>query len=303
MPTGENWMNFIYVNLGFIAQVICMYYFTSVVEIKKNWPQYRCNPMYMPLSDDIAGDFTYCVQNTQVNMMGYLLQPLTFLLSNVTSISSEFQNNLNGVRNMFDVVRSFITSIVENIFAVFSNLIIEFQTMTISLKDSMGKIIGIMVSLLYILDGSIKTMNSAWKGPPGQMIQALGSCFESRTKIKMKDGMEINIKNIKAGSILEDGSKVLANMELLNQTNEILYKIKGINNNIFVTGTHFIFCSDSNKFVQVKDFKYAEPTKTKKNIYYCLITDTHKIPIEQFIFWDWEDDILTLPNILNKSIC
>ena len=61
---------------------------------------------------------------------------------------------------------------------------------------------------------------------------------------------------------------------------------------------HFVFCRDSNKFVQVKDFKHAEPTKTKKNIYYCLITDTHKIPIEQFIFWDWEDDILTLPAIL-----
>lgn len=294
MPTGENWMNFIYVNLGFIAQVICMYYFTSVVEIKKNWPEYRCNPMYMPLSDDISGDFTYCIQNTQVNMMGYLLQPLTSLLSNVTSISSEFQDNLDGVRNMFDGVKNFITSIVENIFAVFSNVIIEFQTLTINLKDSMGKMIGILVALMYILDGSIKTMNSAWSGPPGQLVQALGSCFDSRTKIIMNDGQEVNIKNIKVGSILEDGSKVLANMELLNQNNEILYKIKGVNNNIFVTGTHFIFCNDSNKFVQVKDFKHAEPTKMKKHTYYCLITDTHKIPIEQFIFWDWEDDICWL---------
>ena len=277
MPTGENWMNFIYVNLGFIAQVICMYYFTSVVEIKKNWPEYRCNPMYMPLSDDISGDFTYCIQNTQVNMMGYLLQPLTSVLSNVTSISSEFQDNLNGVRTMFDGVKNFITSIVENIFAVFSNVIIEFQTLTINLKDSMGKMIGILVALMYILDGSIKTMNSAWSGPPGQLVQALGSCFDSKTKIKMKDGQEVNIKKIKAGSILEDGSKVLANMELLNQTNEILYKIKGVNNNIFVTGTHFIFCNDSNNFVQVKDFKHSEPTKMKKHTYYCEFLFINKI--------------------------
>lgn len=293
MPTGKNWINFIYVNLGFIAQVICMYYFTSVAEIKKNWPQYRCNPMYMPLSDNIGEDFTYCVQNTQVNMMGYLLQPLTFILSNITSISSEFQENINGVRNMFNVVRNFITSIVENIFAVFSNLVIEFQTITISIKDSVGKVIGILVSLLYILDGSIKTMNSAWKGPPGQLVQALGSaCFEASTPIILKNGETFAIKDVPVGSILSDGSVVISNMSILNHKKEYLYKVKGKSNSIYVTGKHFIYSEKDNKFIHVKDFENSELTNSIQDIYYCLITDSSKIPIDEFIFWDWEDDIL-----------
>ena len=79
MPSGKNWLNFIYINLGFIAQVLIMYYFTALIEIKKNWPDYRCNPIYMPLSDNISEDFTYCVQNTQINLMGYLLQPITYI--------------------------------------------------------------------------------------------------------------------------------------------------------------------------------------------------------------------------------
>ena len=72
MPKSIDWLNFIYVNLGFIAQVLIMYIYTSIDEIKKNWPLYRCNPLYMPLSDNIAQDFTYCIQNTQINFMGFL---------------------------------------------------------------------------------------------------------------------------------------------------------------------------------------------------------------------------------------
>ena len=90
MPTGQNWINFVYVNLGFIAQVLFMYYCTALIEIKKNWPEYRCNPLYMPLSDDIASDFTYCVQSTQINLMGYLLQPLTYLILTIFEINLKY---------------------------------------------------------------------------------------------------------------------------------------------------------------------------------------------------------------------
>jgi hypothetical protein len=291
MPTGQNWINFIYVNLGFIAQVLAMYYFTSIAEIKKDWPKYRCNPMYMPLSDNIGEDFTYCVQNTQINMMGYLLEPLTFLLSNISSISGEFSESLNSVRDMFRVVREFLTNIVENIFGVFSNLVIEFQMITISLKDSVGKIIGILVSILYILDGSIKTMNSAWKGPAGQLVKAVGSaCFHEHTEIKLKNGKFINIKDIPVGSIIEDGSEVIANMIILNKNNEKLYKIKGQTKDILVTGNHYIL--NENKFIKVKDHPNSILTEFKCDIYYCLITSSSKIKIDNQIFWDWEDDIL-----------
>ena len=123
MPSGKNWMNFIYVNLGFIAQVLVMYYFTALIEIKKNWPEYRCKPLYMPLSDNIADDFTYCVQSTQINFMGYLLQPITYLISSMNSIGGEFMSSINSVRGFISVLRDFISSIVENDYNFFGNIV------------------------------------------------------------------------------------------------------------------------------------------------------------------------------------
>ena len=45
--------------------------------------------------------------------------------------------------------------------------------------------IGIVVTIMYILDGSIQTMNSAWAGPQGQLVRAIGSCFHPHTEITL----------------------------------------------------------------------------------------------------------------------
>ena len=127
MPTGKNWLNLIYVHLIFIIQIMAIYYFISLKEIQDNWPLYRCNPMYMPLSKNIQQDFVYCVQNMQSSFMGYLLQPLTYVVTLLSSLGGEFMLIVNNVRNMFNKIRNFISSIIQSVFGVFLNLIIEFQ--------------------------------------------------------------------------------------------------------------------------------------------------------------------------------
>jgi len=63
MPKILDWTIFFYVNLAFILQFIFIYYFIALSDVKKNWAKYRCNPMYMPFSDNVKEDFIYCVQN------------------------------------------------------------------------------------------------------------------------------------------------------------------------------------------------------------------------------------------------
>ena len=50
------------------------------------------------------------------------------------------------------------------IMGVFLNLIIEFQKIIIGIRDLVGKVAGIMATLLYIMDGSIKTIKSVVEG-------------------------------------------------------------------------------------------------------------------------------------------
>jgi len=114
MPTGKNWFNFIYVNVIFIVQIIIIYCLATAYQMRNNWALYRCNPMYMPFSNNIQQDFVYCVQNIQASFMGYLLQPLTYTISLLTNLGGNFNGNVNDVRAMFNKERNNISTIVKN---------------------------------------------------------------------------------------------------------------------------------------------------------------------------------------------
>jgi hypothetical protein len=300
MPTLKNYFMFALINLAFIVQIIALVYFRSALDIKENWPLYRCNPTYWVFSENVSEDFTYCVQNSQINMMGALLEPITYLVSNLTSFSGSLGNALNKIRQMISGIRGFAGNIVENVFGVFLNLIVEFQKMIMAMKDMVGKLIGVVVSILYILDGSIKTMNSTWNGPPGQMVKAIGSCFHPETKIKVKSGEIYAMKDLPLGVELDGGGKVFSVLKVDNPKKETFYKIdEGINlEPIYVTGDHYILDPDTNKFIQVKNYKKASLQKTVYSSWFsCIITTNRRIKIGKHIFWDWEDDELTNNNI------
>ena len=296
MPSAKNWSYFFFLNLLFVAYIGGTFYLSSIQDIKNNWPKYRCNPMYMPLSDNIEEDFTFCIQSMQSNYMGYLLQPLTSVTNSNTNILSSAVSEINSVRAMFDKVRTFFSSAIQSVFGIFLNLVIEFQKITIGMKDLIGKTIGIMVALMYMMDGSIKTMNSAWNGPTGQMVQSLGKCFHPLTKVTTKNGEKKCMKDIELGEVLEDGSIVESVMKISNERNkipfyEIAYKDKKYDS-IFVTGSHLVFDDTTNMFIKVENYKRAKKTQETYNWFSCLITNTHKIPIGREVFWDWEDHFI-----------
>ncbi len=294
MPTINNYFNFLYVNLGFVAIITVMLYFKQVHDIRENWPVYRCNPTYWIFSNNISEDFTYCVQNTQMNMMGYLLQPLNYMISSLTSVGGGLNESINNIRVMFSSIRNFVSEIIQNVFGVFFNLIVEFQKMIISIKDMVGKMIGIVVTIMYVLDGSVKTMNSAWSGPPGQLVKSIGSCFHPKTRITLANNQSYELENVPLGSQLPDGGKVFAILKIDNSKKEPLYKITSNNKHIFVTGEHFILDKTNNTWIQVKDYSKAQIQPTMILDYFsCLITTSRHIPIENELFWDWEDDELT----------
>jgi hypothetical protein len=294
MPNGTDYVNFFLINLGFIFLISIIYYWVMLKNIQTNWALYRCNPVFMPFADNIQENFVYCIQNVQGNYMSYLLQPLNYISSSLISLSGDFNLNINGVRNMMSVVRDFITNTIQSVFGVFLNLIIEMQKITISIKDLIGKILGIVAVILYILSGSVLTMESLWNGPTGQLVKKLGGgCFHPKTKIQLQKGNVVFIKDLKLGDVLKDGTIVDGIIKLNNRANEPFYKFKNkgeTNEDIYVTGTHFV--NYNNKFIQVKEYPEISSCKKDKTnkILYNLITNNHTIPIGNIQFWDWEDD-------------
>ena len=155
-----------------------------------------------------------------------------------------------------------------------------------------------MVSLMYVIDGSILTMGSTWNGPPGQMVRALGKCFDPETKVKLQNGNIKMMKDIDLGDTLENGSIVESVMKIDNKRDPVpFYIIKGHGVNkedIYVTGSHLVFNDITKQFCKVEDYNNAKKTDIWVSWFSCLITNDHKIKIGDEVFWDWEDHFLKL---------
>ena len=154
MPTGKNWFQFIYVNLSFGLFLLLIYLFEYIKEIKNQWPKYRCNPIFMPLADNIQQNFQYCVQSGQSSFMGHLLQPLTTAASEITDVLGQSTNDVNNIRKMFDKTRKFLSTIIQSIFELFLNLVIEFERITSETKEIISK----QTTILTILQANTKNV-------------------------------------------------------------------------------------------------------------------------------------------------
>jgi len=116
---------------------------------------------------------------------------------------------------------------------------------------------------------------SAWNEVTG--------CFSAKTPIKLLDGRVIPMKDVKIGDVLINESKVRATMQIQTSQDDPFYRIysEDIQDYIYVTGSHHI-----------KDGDKCEKLDTVDNEVSCFVTSDHMIPVGEFTFWDWEDNLL-----------
>jgi hypothetical protein len=276
----------------FIAPLLSV----GIKKIKDNWVEYRCNPIVIPFASFFGADpsetFTFCIQTMVKDFMGYLLIPSHYSTTLLQNIGGNLEGSLNDARKMISSIRSAVTDITQTIFGLFMNILIEFQKFTINLKDLISKQIAIFTTLLFMINGSMQAMQSAWTGPPGKLLKPL--CFKSNTKLRLFSGELREMRHLNLGDKLKDGSIIEGVLKLKNTSDECFYLLdKGENKeDIFVTGCHLIK-NDDGKFIPVKKHHQSKKTNFKDEFVYCLMTSTNRIVIGERTFWDWNDEDVT----------
>jgi hypothetical protein len=263
-------LNTVVIFILFKSIIIFVFLMTKMKEVKENWPKYRCNPSVMPFAGmfghDAASNFVFCLSNIQGGLMEFFLKPI------------------NGVIGILSYLGSGFLVIMS-----------EFQNMIIKVKDTMMKMIGLIMVVFHLIKSTTMIGESVMNGPIGDVINTF--CFRPETKLILKNGKEICMKDINLGDVLENGSTVLATLKIKGDPSNCFYKIfsKKLNDYIYVTGTHKILPSNNlektnlDNYIDVQDYKKAIKTDEIDEVLSCLVTDDHTIPIGEYTFWDWED--------------
>ena len=297
MKGSDIWLSII-IFLIFLLLFLFNIISVGIKNIKENWPQYRCNPATMAFSQELGNispgeNFTYCVQNMQTDFMGQILGPVNYSLSLVSTLAKDLVDGINIIRHMMDFLREALGGILSKIYDTFLNIIIEFQKSLISLNDMVHKIVGMMYTLMYTMEGTVHAMESGWNGPPGQLLKALG-CFDPNTKIKLETGEIVKMKELNLGDKLV-GESIVMGVIKYNNINEngdyiqTLYEIPDgeDNDTVYVTGEHFIW--DGERWNYSKNHPRAKKSDKQLKEFSCLCTSNNKIQIGKNLFWDYND--------------
>lgn len=252
--------------------------------IKENWVQYRCNPLYMPLADlvgsDILSNFMGCTMSAFHAYAGYALDPIYSMFDVVGGTLSDIQGTLDDFRDMISGTKNAFLSIVSDIYGKLLN---TFGTMThlISrIRTLTNRILATFVVVFHMVTTGVQTGESVANGPIGQAAEFF--CFSPYTRIKTATGSYVAIQDIAPGDILFGGSVVESVLSFDGRETPMMRL-----GPVIVSANHKVRYRD--KWIRVEKHPKATGTDIRYDTIWCLNTSTNTIPIDKFLFKDYEE--------------
>lgn len=277
-----------------IAIIVSLYLFglSRVQYLKQHWTEYRCNPIYIPMAgmvgDSIVSNFTKCTMKGFQDYAGFMMDPLMSEFSIVNDTLGEIGGAMNSMRTMMSSTRNGFLGIIGSVFGKIQNLISQFQYIIVRMRTLLSRIVGTMLSFIYIFYAGMETGTSVMNGPIGKTVSFL--CFDPSTLVVLKENRAIPMEYLKVGDILYTGETVTS-IYKVNAKGVHMYHIGGI----VVSGNHKI--RYENKFIKVCEHPDAQKIQNKFQYLFCFNTDTHRIHLRGIEFLDFIESEKVLPSI------
>lgn len=274
---------FVVATLTALLAVFYTMFLARLDEIKKNWVQYRCNPMYMPFASfvgvDTAGNFMRCTTKSFQDYAGFILDPINQLFGTFLGMFSSIADSLNSMRAMFAGIRNAFLGIVTMIFGKLTNTMASMQYLMIRIRTVFLRVSAVMLSMMNIMNTGIASGKSVINGPIGKTMSFL--CFAPETRVLLEGGQLKEMSGVSVGDVLKGGHTVTGTYVLVGNDSQLFCL-----GDTLVTGSHRLASG-----LRVDECPDAVLTLSKRPLLYCLDTDTGILPLANGMeFLDFEFD-------------
>jgi len=267
-----------------VAVISSLYLFglSQVAHVKKNWVQYRCNPIYMPMAgmvgDDVISNFTKCTMKGFHDYAGFVMDPIMAEFSTVNDTIGEIGSTMSSMRSMMSGVRGGFLGIIGSVFGKIQNVMSQTQYIVIRMRTLMSRIVAIMFSFVYIFYGGMQSGQSLVNGPVGKTMNFL--CFSENTKVQTARG-KFAMKDVRLGDVLMENGAIVTSIYKIDGSGIQMYRVK----DILVTASHKI--AYKGRFIRVDKHPLAEKSDVQCKNLVCFNTTNHRIRIDGFDFLDF----------------
>ncbi len=247
-------------------------------EIKQNWVQYRCNPIYMPLAgavgSDVMSNFTHCTMQSVQSYAGFIMDPIFNAFKDLQEMVGYIMNSMQFIRQKISGTTNAFLSIISSVFGKIQNTLGITAQLFGRMRTIINRIISVFVVMVHVATTGVATGESINNGPVGKVGEFL--CFDPETLI---DGRKL--KDIKLNDLLSSGERVESILRFGGADTPMV-----IIDGVTVSGNHKI--KYNNEWIRCEDHPSAVPTNSLPMIM-CLNTSTHTITIGKNVFKDYEE--------------
>lgn len=272
--------------------ILALFGFSKIFDIKKiktNWAQERCSPMIMPFASlfgyNTKENFEFCMGKIfQTHSMPYL-SSISGTFTHFTSLLTMLFGSISSIRNIIASLGGGINVVFQEFTERISMFFFKLRLSAIHIKSLIGRMYAIMFSVMYMGLSGITGMTSFTNTFLFSFLDTF--CFPEDTLIEVEGKGKIPIKNIQMGDVLlSTKSRVTGTFQFYSR-GQPMVKL----GNITVSTNHYV--EYNGKFIKAGTHPLAINIGTwqSEKPLYCLDTHDNKIPVDNFIFLDYDETI------------
>jgi hypothetical protein len=184
-----------------LTALILMFTLGNLNEIRKNFPRYRCNPLFMPFASNFGYDtkdnFNFCLSTIFDSKAAEIFAPIYQLLGGFVSLTKLIVDVALGIRKLFSNFLLGVNGFVQNVRDRIQQLLFSIRMSFMRMQHLMNRVYGTMYAVVWMGTSAI---TAGFNISDNSLVQFLFEfCFDPQTTLLLADGSVIAIKDAKLG--------------------------------------------------------------------------------------------------------
>ena len=284
----------IFLFIGIYAIMASIDTFINMNDIKKNWKNYRCNPLIMPFASWINPgtntneNFNYCMGNIFNTHSQSTFGSIGSMFSSFTTLLQSIFGSINSLRSTISTLGGGINVIFQEFTDRISNFFFKLRMSAIRLKMLFGRMYATLFSVMYMGMSGITGMSSFTNTFLFSFLDTF--CFPGDTNMVIIDKethtqKNVPIKDIKIGDVLMPGHTSVTATFRFYSRGQPMVKIASV----IVSTNHYIIYNG--KAIKAIDHPHAIKIGPwdSDELLYCLNTSNNRIPVSYLTFLDYDE--------------
>lgn len=283
-----SWWWFIFITVIFAGIWYGMTNAVNIAEISTNWPKYRCAPAVMPFASmygyDTAENFNYCMKQIFQGQVGGVTGPFASILTTMIGNLMKVLENLNSLRVMMATLVGSVGKMMQEFVDRFRLAMSQIKLAGLKIQMMMRRLFGTFYAVIYMGLSAVMVGQNFSETFIFKFLDTF--CFAPETLVEVQGKGKIPIKNIGLGDRLVNGERVLSTYQFVADGQQMMRL-----GDIEVSSNHLV--RQDGKWVTAKEHRDAWIGRPwsggLERPLICLDTDTHTLPIDSWIFSDWDE--------------